>query len=71
MKLYATGEKLAAKVAGFFPEFGGKALEKAMDLHAKVINTISDKIHAKEPARLQKGINVLGKINKYSSYAPI
>lgn len=69
MKLVATAERVVSKAVGFIPGIG-KPIAKAMELHAKGLDAISNKIHVKLPGRLEHGMRVMNKIEKVSGYIP-
>jgi len=67
LKVVESVGEVVAKVASFIPDVG-KPLEKAIDGVSKVAGVISDHIHVKLSAKLQKGVNVMNKADKIMSY---
>jgi hypothetical protein len=61
LKVYATATKVASHVANFIPGVG-KGVSKALDGVSKVADFASDKIHADLGSKLDKGMNVMNKI---------
>ena len=61
--------EVVGKVAGFIPGIG-KPLGKAIEGVSKVAGVVSDRIHVKLPAKLQKGMDVMNKADKIMSYIP-
>jgi hypothetical protein len=70
LKVVQTVGTVVAKVAGFIPEIG-KPLEKAIGGVSKAAGVISDKIHVKLGAKLDKGMNVMNKADQVMSYIPM
>jgi hypothetical protein len=69
LKVYQSVTAVVAKVAGFIPVIG-KPLGRAIAGVSKVAGVISDHIHAKLSAKLEKGMNVMNKANKIMGYIP-
>jgi len=70
LKVVQTVGTVVAKVAGFIPEIG-KPLEKAIGGVAKAAGMISDKIHVKLGAKLDKGMKIMNKADNIMEYVPI
>jgi len=56
-------------VASFIPAIG-KPIQQAIHGVSAVAGVVSDHIHAKLSAKLQKGMNVMNKADKVMSYIP-
>jgi hypothetical protein len=69
LKVYESATAVVAKVAGFIPAIG-KPLGKAIEGASKVAGVISDHIHAKLSAKLEKGMKIMNKANKIMGYIP-
>jgi len=67
LKVVQTVGEVVAKASSFIPDVG-KPIEKAIDGVSKAAGVISDHIHAKLSAKLQKGMNVMNKADKIMSY---
>jgi hypothetical protein len=61
LKVYATAASVASRVANFIPGVG-KGISKALSGVSKVADFASDKIHANLGKKLEKGMNVMNKI---------
>jgi hypothetical protein len=68
LKILATAAEIGGKIIGFIP--GGKIIGKALDGAAKGLDIASDKIHANLGSKLEKGMKVMDKIGKITSYIP-
>ena len=70
LKVVQTVGTVIGKVAGFIPEIG-KPIEKAIDGVSKAAGMISDKIHVKLGAKLDKGMKVMNTADKVMDYIPM
>ena len=61
LKVYATATKIGSRIANFIPVIG-KPLSKAMGVASKVANVASDAIHVSLGKKLDKGMNIMNKI---------
>ena len=69
LKVVETAGKVIGKAVGFLPGIG-KPLGKAIEGASKVAGVISDRIKVKLPKKLEKGVNVMDKINKVTGFIP-
>ena len=69
LKLYQTTAKVVGKAVGFIPVIG-KPLGKVIEGASKVAGVISDHIKVKLPGQLEKGVNVMNKVNKITGFIP-
>ena len=69
LKVVQTVGTAVSKVVSFIPEVG-KPLERVISGVSKAAGVISDKIHVKLPAKLQKVENGMDKADKIMSYIP-
>jgi hypothetical protein len=61
LQVMSTAESVGAKVAKFIPGVG-KAVSTALNVESKVTGFASNAIHAKLSPKLQKGMNIMNKI---------
>jgi hypothetical protein len=69
LKVVQSVGEVIGKVASFIPEVG-KPIERAIHGVSKAAGAISDHIHAKLSAKLQKGMKVMNKANEIMGYIP-
>jgi phage-related protein len=69
LKVVQSVGEVIGKVASFIPAIG-KPIDQAINGVSKVAGVISDHIHAKLSAKLQKGMNVMNKADKIVDYIP-
>lgn len=62
-EIYRTGVRLAAKAVQWLPGVG-KPLSKVMDGASEAIHQVTKRIKVKLPDKMEKGMRVLGGINK-------
>lgn len=65
--MLAAGEKIGSKVAGYIP-FVGKPLSKALAVASKATDMAANKIHAKMPGNLGKGMDAMNQMEKYTGF---
>jgi hypothetical protein len=69
LKVVESVGEVVGKVVGFIPGIG-KPLDRAIEGVTKIAGVISDHIHVKLPANLEKGMKVMDKADKIMGYIP-
>ena len=69
LKVVQSVGEVVGHVASFIPAIG-KPIQQAIHGVSEVAGVVSDHIHAKLSAKLQKGMNVMNKADKVMSYIP-
>jgi hypothetical protein len=69
LKIVESVGEVAGKIIGFIPGIG-KPIDRAIEGLSKAAGAISDRIHVKLSAKLEKGMKVMDKADKIMSYIP-
>ena len=69
LKIVQTGGEALGKAAAFVPGVG-KPIGKVLEGVSKVAGMASDRIHVKLPSKLQKGVDIMNKVNDVMEFIP-